>query len=229
MYLRASKVELEASGESAEGCADSVSELQGKLKALTGVDVMKSNDEFKSTYQILKEIAEVWGDLTDIQRASVTELIGGKRSANAVAAIIEGFDVAENTLKATAGSAGNAWKENEVYLDSIQGKMSQLSAAFESLSYHTIDSGPVKALLSAATAVIKLTDGLVKLSGVLPVATGMLSGFLSAMQATGKIKDGAGKVNMPSYTHCLIEYRMQHLKYTPRLLETPKALSLTAV
>lgn len=80
MYLRAAKSELEDAGESADGCASSVSELRSELKSLTGVDIMIDNKNFKSTYQILKELSQVWGSLSDVTQANVTEMIGGKIS-----------------------------------------------------------------------------------------------------------------------------------------------------
>ena len=80
MYLRAAKSELEDAGESADGCANSVSELRSELKSLTGVDIMIDNKNFKSTYQILKELSQVWDGLSDVTQANVTEMIGGKTS-----------------------------------------------------------------------------------------------------------------------------------------------------
>lgn len=80
MYLRAAKSELEDAGESADGCANSVSELRSELKSLTGVDIMIDNKNFKSTYQILKELSQVWDKLSDVTQANVTEMIGGKIS-----------------------------------------------------------------------------------------------------------------------------------------------------
>lgn len=80
MYLRAAKSELEDTGESADGCANSVSELRSELKSLTGVDIMIDNKNFKSTYQILKELSQVWDKLSDVTQANVTEMIGGKIS-----------------------------------------------------------------------------------------------------------------------------------------------------
>lgn len=81
MYLRAAKTDLTNLGESADGCADSVSSLRSEMKQLTGVDIMKdaAGTEFKSTYDILKEISEVWDDLSDVSQANVTNLLGGKR------------------------------------------------------------------------------------------------------------------------------------------------------
>lgn len=63
--------------------ANTVSSLQQKILGLTAgrVDIMASNDEFKSTTQILRELAEVWDTMTDIQQAAALEALGGKRQA----------------------------------------------------------------------------------------------------------------------------------------------------
>lgn len=80
MYLRAAKTEAEAAGESTDGMANSVSELRDEIKLLTNnrVDIMLDDKNFKSTYQIFKELSEVWGDLSDITQANLLEQLGGK-------------------------------------------------------------------------------------------------------------------------------------------------------
>ena len=90
LRLRGTKTELEEAGEDTDGMAESVSQLQAKLKALTHgkVDIMANADEFKNTTQILREMSGVWSEMTDIERASALELMGGKRQANILASII---------------------------------------------------------------------------------------------------------------------------------------------
>ena len=41
------------------------------------IEVVTIRNEFKSTYDILDELSTKWQDLTDIQQASLTELIAG--------------------------------------------------------------------------------------------------------------------------------------------------------
>lgn len=205
MYLRAAKTDLENMGESSDGCANSVSELRSELKQLTGVDIMKdaAGTQFKSTYDILKEISEVWGNLSDVTRANVTEMLGGKRNANAVAAVLRQFEIAEKSMKDAANSAGSAAKENEVYLSSITGKLAQLDSAFQQLSQDLLDSSLIKFFVDFATGAVDLADGAVKAAGALPTLTAAISGVLSVMQMSGKLKNGAGKVNMPSCICCV--------------------------
>lgn len=70
MRIRSSKTEIESAGLDTEGMATSTAKLRKEIKALSGVDIMKNANEFKSTYDILDELAEKWSSLTDIQQAN---------------------------------------------------------------------------------------------------------------------------------------------------------------
>ena len=57
---------------------ESTAKLRSEILALTGVDIMDGADSFKSTYKIMDELAAKWEDLSDIQQATITELIAGR-------------------------------------------------------------------------------------------------------------------------------------------------------
>ena len=44
-----------------------------------GLSLRKDNNTFKSTYEIMKDLSEVWEDLEDMQRADILESVAGKR------------------------------------------------------------------------------------------------------------------------------------------------------
>ena len=79
MRIRGAKTEMEDLGLDTEGMVSSTAKLREEIMALTGVDIMDGANQFKSTYQIMQELADKWQDLSDIQQATVTELIAGKR------------------------------------------------------------------------------------------------------------------------------------------------------
>ena len=85
-------------------------------------------------------MSAAWQDMTDMERAAATELMGGKRNSNVISALISDFSIAEDSLQTALNSTGSAAKENERYLDSIAGKLSQFTAQFQSLSTTLIDS-----------------------------------------------------------------------------------------
>lgn len=71
LRLRGTKTELQEAGEDVDGMAESTSQLQAKLKALTHgkVDIMIDTNNFKNTTQILREMTIAWEDMTDVERA----------------------------------------------------------------------------------------------------------------------------------------------------------------
>lgn len=149
-------------GEDVSDMATTTSQLQAKLLALTGgqVDIMLDENTFKNSTQILREMAAAWEDMTDIQRASALELMGGKRQANVLSALIQNFDTVEDVIEASANSAGSALQENEKYLDSIQGKIDQFTNAMQTMWNNALDSDMVKGFVSLGTELIKILDKL---------------------------------------------------------------------
>lgn len=187
MYLRAAKTEAEDAGESTEGMASSVSELREELLKLTNgkVDIQLDENTFKSTYQILKELSEVWDSLTDITQANITEMVGGKRNANVVSALLENFSIAEDALETSAGAAGSAMAENEKYLDSVQGKIDVMKASFEALSANFMSGDLLKFFVELATGALNLVNGILEIVdalGGLKTVLVAVSGIVLAMK-----------------------------------------------
>lgn len=188
MYLRAAKTEAEEAGESTEGMADSVSELRGEILRLTGqkVDIQIDEDTFKSTYQILKELAAVWDELTDVSQANLLEMIGGKRNSNVVAAILEDFSVAENALHTSLASINSAVEENEKQMASVEGRITQFKRSFEEFSIMLIDSDLIKGIVNFGTGILDAITGVLKvidaMGGLMPVLK-MLAAYLAIAKA----------------------------------------------
>lgn len=167
MYLRATKVDAEEAGIATDGMASSVSKLRQKILNLTKntespVDIMLNPTTFKSSYQIIQDLAKVWDQIEDIDKSAIMELIGGKRNANAMSSLIQNFDIAQKTLTTSLNAAGSATKENEKYLESIQGKLTQLKSSFESLSDSVMNSGVIKFGIDRITDFVDAIDWLTR-------------------------------------------------------------------
>ena len=175
LRLRGAKVELEEAGEDVDGMAESTSQLQEKLLALTHgkVDIMLDENTFKNTTQILREMSAAWEHMTDIERASALELMGGKRQANILSSVIKNFDTVEDVITTSMDSAGSALRENEKYLESIQGRIDIFNNAVQTMWMNLIDSSMVKSIVDIGTFLVKQLDTLhgklIAIVGVLAV------------------------------------------------------------
>lgn len=176
LRIRGAKTELKEMGEDTETVAESTSKLQASIKGLTGVDIMKSATEFKSTYQIMDELAAKWKELDDISKASTLEQLAGKNRANVVAGMLENWQDAKAAADAARDSYGSAEAELDKYKESIAGLSEQLKASFGALSETLLDDDIVKGLLKIATGISDATNEAIKFVGVLPTLAGALSG-----------------------------------------------------
>lgn len=169
MYLRAAKAEAEEAGIETDGMASSVSKLRESILSLTDnrVDIMADDRNYKSTIQIMREIASVYDSMADIDQAALLELLSGKRQANTTAALISNWSTVEDVIQSSMNSTGSATEENEKYLDSIEGKMSQFTAKFQALSSEVLDSELVKFTFDAGTGFLGFLSGIIEKLGVL--------------------------------------------------------------
>lgn len=167
MRLRSTKSDLEAMGEDTDGAAESVSSLRKELLALTGVDIQLDENTYKNTYEILQELSKVWDNLDDLTQANVLEKLFGKRQANVGAAILENFNIAEESLETAMNSTGSAVAENEKHLESIRGHLDQLTASFQTLSTNVLDSELVKFGVDVLRLIVDLLNEIFVLSHAL--------------------------------------------------------------
>lgn len=195
--IRGAKAELEEMGEDTADLAQGTSKIRKDILALSGVDIMLDENTFKSTYQILKEISDVYDDLSDVNRAAVLEKLAGKNNANTVAAVLQDFSIAQNVMDSMGNAAGSASEELNKYLDSIEGKLQTLSATFQEIAKNVLQSDFMKdlldSLIAVANAIGKITESLGGLDPLFTIGTG------AAIFASAKNKGGAKLIALNEY------------------------------
>ena len=167
MRLRGSKTDLESAGLDADGMASSVSKLRDEIKSLSGVDIMENDDTFKSSYDILMNIGEVWDKLSDVNQANITELLFGKRQANIGSAILQNYERAQDILQTSLNSEGSAERENAKYLQSVQGHLDKMEAKWQTFSTNIADSTGLKAIIDTGGAVVSILNQMTSAFGSL--------------------------------------------------------------
>lgn len=176
MYLRSTKADLEAAGESTEGMAETTSKLRDSLKALSHgkVDIFdEATKQYKSTTDIIIEMGKAWDSMSDKEQAAALELMGGKRNANALSSLIENYQEIEKVIDTVSRASGSAESENQKYLSSINGRLTELDSSFQVLSQDVLSSDLIKGSVFFLTSIVKLLDQIVNLTGALPLGLGI--------------------------------------------------------
>lgn len=170
----ASKEEIEEMGDDYDHLVASASKYREEIKALSGVDIMQDENTYKSPYKILKEISEVWNQMTDVSQAALLERLGGKRNMNVLMSIIQNIDDLTGAYEDSATSAGTAAEANDIYMDSITGKIGQLKAQGDIFSNTVLDSDMIKPFIDGATDLLSILTSIAgvlgKLGPIIPIA-----------------------------------------------------------
>ena len=189
LRLRGTSVEvLQEMGEETDGVVESVSKMQEKIKALTGVDILTETGAYKETYTILNEIGQVWEDMNDIDQAALLELMAGKNRANTLAAILGNMEDLEGAYKSALNAEGSALRENEAYLNSIQGRIDLFTNSLQTMWMNAVDSDIVKFIVDLGTAAVQLVDTL----GLIPTLLAGFAGFSAIKTIFNTMSDYTG-------------------------------------
>ena len=107
--------------------------------------------------------------------------------ANTTSALIQNWSTVEDVIESTKNATGSADAENAKYLDSIQGKLAQFQAQFQSASTSVLDSGFVKGTIDAGSGILGFFNTLIDKVGVLPGLLAPVASLLLSMNGKGII------------------------------------------
>lgn len=176
LRLRGTSLEvMQELGEETDGVIEGVSKMQEKIKAASGVDILTETGEYKDTYTVLKEIGQVWEDMSDVDQAALLELIAGKNRANVLAAILGNMDDLSGAYESAMDAEGSALKENEAYLNSIQGKIDQFTNSLQTMWMNSLDSDMIKFFVDLGRVIVEAADSL----GLLNTAMAGIFAFIA--------------------------------------------------
>ena len=133
------------------------------LKGIAGIDVYKdkAKGQLKSMVQLLDELHPKWNQLTDDQRAGLSEAIAGKHRANVFQALMSNYEQFKKIRSefANGDDFNSAEIENAKYVDSIAGKINKLKETMTSIGTTLVSTDMTKGFLSG---LISLGEGIEK-------------------------------------------------------------------
>ncbi len=157
----------------------------------------------------MSDLSQIWESLSDAERQSLGTILAGKNQYKVLASVMTNFATATNATATALHSSGSAAEENAKYLESIEARVTAVSAAFQQMALKTIDSDLVKGILDIAKAFAEFgtTDfgsgitQLILLSGVSwgglqllgnSILPGIIKSFTQFGELIGTVASGAG-------------------------------------
>lgn len=186
--IRNSKADLEELGESTDDLATSTAKYRQDIMSLTGVDIMANENDFKSTYEILDELADKWEHLSDINKASVTTLVAGTRQQAVFASLMQNWDEARKAVELCDEAGGTMNDNYSKYTKTIEARITGLKTSFSQFANTLLNSDIISFFVSAADSVVKFATALSKVNALVPAVA---SGWMTAKN-TGFVKTYRG-------------------------------------
>ena len=192
---------VDEDGEEIDGLSAKLEKAFGSI----GISIEDTNDELRSTFDIMSDYAKVFPELTSEQKQYFAELASGKRQVNVFNAIIQQMADVDKAVEQSIDSVGAAERENEIYRQSIQGLKNEFDNQFQMLATEVISSDWIKDLISAGTDLLEVLASIVKqddlISGTIGIITDGIKGLASI------IKDISGNDFMGSLIKGFLTYK----------------------
>lgn len=141
-----------------------------------------------------------------------------KTRSNILASILQNPTLLEEAYEQSKNSQGVGQRELDVYLDSIEAKLTILKNSLSELAFNTIDSEGFKTLLDIINSLIGAVNTLVKTFGGLETILGSIAGIVMQRNGLGLIgnKNGPGILSVASGFAQNTKRSIKNL-YTPKI------------
>lgn len=195
--LKTLSMRIRGYDEETEEYSEGVAELTGAIADLTktaktpgGISLFEKDDPetYRSTYDILADIADIWDDLTDKNRANLLEALFGKRQAQIGSAILSNFDQARDAIAKMEESAGSAGREMSKIMDSLEYKLNALEQTWVGVAQNLFQTDDMKGVIEVLQIISNVVDTLTEHLGLfgsvgLVVAIAGLVKFRSTLES----------------------------------------------
>lgn len=177
--LKTMSMRIRGYDEETEEYVGGIEELSGEIADLTktaskpgGISLFTddSKTEFKSTTQLLRDISEIYDELTDKQQADLLEKLAGKRQGQVVAAILSNFGAVEKSLATMADSAGGAMREMEIIEESLEFKLNALKETATGVFQNLFAKEDMIVVIELLTKLMEVLDFLTEKLGLFGTA-----------------------------------------------------------
>lgn len=205
--LKTISMRIRGYDEETETFSDDLKTITGDIADLTkvasnnnqGISLFEADDPntYRAPYEILKDIADIYDEISDKNQAKLLEKLFGKQRAQVGAAIISNFKQAEKAMDAMAGSAGSASKELARAQDSIVFKLNALKETWVGVAQNLYDTRTIKNVVDLLTDMSGVVQTITKSLGTLgTVSAGVLG--VQFIRSVGRPKM-TGSHDVPTY------------------------------
>ena len=158
-----------------------------------GVNIQTSTGDLRDMGDVIEELMGKWQDLDTAQKQALAVKLAGKYQYNNLMALLENSKMYDENLEAAQTSLGTINQQQQIYLDSLEGKLNTLQSTFEGFINSIFDVDDIKPFIDNITGLIKLLTGFTTSIGSTSIFSGILG--VGAKVFSGNIGDQVMKAS----------------------------------
>ena len=193
IFARMNKVTQSNYISDLEGGTTSLNDVESAL-GIVGVKLRDDNGTFRSSFDVLRDLAGQWEGMNDTQKALVTNAFAGSRQSNIFQTLMEGMSedggsLMDEYLGLANNSEGTTQSKYEIAMQSLASSMEQVKTAWDGVVQAFVDNGAITGVLETITnfltgiaKAVEDTQG--KTEVAISVIVAALAGLTAAIAAT---------------------------------------------
>ena len=177
--------------------------LDIKVKGVTKTIQLWNEEgtDILSTYDVLKQIAQYWDDMSDAEKSALAIQQSGKNQLDVYTAVLSNFNNAVKAHDTAMRADGSAIRENTAYMESLEAHTKALRQQYE---LFLLGEGGLnnflKTMLDGATSIMKFVNSIGGLSTILSglstvIGTMLVGALLKAVNSFKSLNLGLSKTN----------------------------------
>ncbi len=139
-----------------------------------GINIQTSTGDLRDMGDVIEELMGKWQGLDTAQKQALAVKLAGKYQYNNLMALLENSEMYEQNLEAAQNSLGTINQQQEIYLDSLEGKLNTMQSAFEGFINSIFNVDDIKPFIDDITGLIQLLTGFTTSVGSTSIFSGIL-------------------------------------------------------
>ena len=170
IFARMSTISAGGTDEEDGATLTSYTDKMNKL----GINVLDANNQLRDMGDVIEEVGGKWGSFSKEQQIALAQVMAGTRQYNNLIALFDNWDKYTAALNMSANAAGTLNEQQEIYMQSTQAHLQQLSTATEGV-FDSLLSG--EDINKVVDAIIPIVEGIESVIDAIGGGAGVLQLF----------------------------------------------------
>lgn len=127
-----------------------------------GINVLTAQGNLRNMGDVVEEIGNKWNTLNREQQVSLAQSIAGTRQYARMMALFDNWEMYQEALSTSQNSMGALQKQQDIYMQSLEGHLNTLTASTEKLYIKLFDADSFKDFIDIAATAIDLLANFVE-------------------------------------------------------------------